>query len=321
MDILSNFHFLRPWWLLLSLPAGLLFFFLHRKEKSRHEMENIIAPHLLNHLLMGRGKQGLFGPLYLLAALWLLAIIAGAGPSWQRAPSPFSQEGEGLVIVLKVTPSMLARDVQPSRLARSVQKIQDLMALRAGGKTALIAYRGSAHLVMPLTHDPAIITMFAQALSPEIMPQEGGGLPEALALAGSQLSGSGVSGSILLLVDEIREDELTGLAEFSQKNDVSIHILAVAGDRDSHVPADSPPAPPLDLTGLNKGAAALDASLIVVSPDDRDVRKLAGQIKSSLRQAEMSEGEQWQDGGYLLLPLLLPLALFFFRRGVTVTHG
>ena len=129
-------------------------------------MQALIADHLLKHLLVSEREPKKVRPVYLLAVLWLTGIIALAGPTWDRESSPFIQDTAGLIIALKVTPTMLAQDIQPSRLERATQKIHDLLKLRIGAKTALIAYSGSAHLTMPLTVDPKIIDMFSQALTP-----------------------------------------------------------------------------------------------------------------------------------------------------------
>ncbi len=49
---------------------------------------------------------------------------------------------------------MTANDVVPTRLERAKQKTEDLLKLRAGARTALVAYAGTAHLVVPMTNDP-----------------------------------------------------------------------------------------------------------------------------------------------------------------------
>ena len=102
--------------------------------------------------------------------LIVLICLALAGPTWQREPAPFADDTAALVIVVEVTPTMLAQDVQPSRLERAALKIHDLLALRRGSVTALVAYAGSAHLVLPLTQDGDLITEFAAQLDPSIMP-------------------------------------------------------------------------------------------------------------------------------------------------------
>ena len=115
-----------------------------------------------------------------------LAIVAGGAAGTVTAP--FADDLAALVIVVKVTPSMKTEDVQPDRLTRTVQKIHDLLALRSGARSALIAYAGTSHLVVPLTRDAGIVNTFAAALNPKIMPDDGDAAVEALALADQVLA-------------------------------------------------------------------------------------------------------------------------------------
>ena len=112
----------------------------------------------------------------------LLGIFALAGPTWEREPAAFGEERAPIVVLLKATPSMLAKDIQPTRLERAVLKLRDLLEERPGALTALIAYSGSAHLVMPLTRDARIIELFAAEISPDILPKEGDALAAAVNL-------------------------------------------------------------------------------------------------------------------------------------------
>ncbi|MGB5467107.1 MAG: VWA domain-containing protein, partial [Sedimenticolaceae bacterium] len=183
MSGLTELHFLRPLWLLVLLPALLLTWVLWRR-RGDLAWRNVIAPHLLPHLLAGSGETaGRFRPLHLLGAFWLVAVIAIAGPAWQREPAPFTDQRVPLVIVLHLGASMLAEDIQPTRLERATHKIRDLLALRPGARTALIAYAGSAHLVMPFTTDARLVEEFAGELSPGLMPRPGNAPAEALTLA------------------------------------------------------------------------------------------------------------------------------------------
>jgi len=181
MSGLAELHFLRPWWLLALLPGALLIWSLWRR-RGDVAWRRVIAPHLLPHLLAGEdGATGRLRPMHLLGVFWLLGVIALAGPSWQRELAPFAEERAALVIALHLGPSMLAEDIQPSRLERAVHKIRDLLALRPDTRTALIAYAGSAHMVMPFTSDARLIEEFAAQLSPELMPRPGNAGGRALA--------------------------------------------------------------------------------------------------------------------------------------------
>jgi Ca-activated chloride channel family protein len=152
------------------------------------------------------------------------------------------------------------------------------------------------------------------------MPETGDAAADALQLGALVLAKAQIPGSILLITDQIAGDQRGEMLSFHQKSDIPVHIYAIAADKGATVPQGSPPAPALDRDNLQKTADAMDASLTIVSPDDGDVRKLSQRITTSLSAAKQNQGERWQDAGYWLLPLLLILALLFFRRGWIVVY-
>jgi Ca-activated chloride channel family protein len=316
MSALAQFHFLRPEWLWLLLPAGLIAWRLARRRAMRRGWSHILAPHLLDTLLSDQRQQaGRIRPQVVLPVAWLIGIIALAAPAWQREPSPLAEDTAAVVIVLRVGPEMLASDIQPSRLQRAIHKVHDLLQLRPGTRNALVAYGGSAHLVVPLTRDGQVIEDFAAGLDPGIMPVAGDAVVEAIALANDLLERDGATGSVVLMTDAIDPAADDGLRAI---DGADVHILAVAAGPEVLPPLDSPPAPPLDLAALQRSAQALDASVTTVSVDDADVRRLTDRIRNSFARAPPGEGERWRDEGWwLLLPLAL-LVLLQFRNGGAV---
>jgi len=323
MDILATldqFHFLRPAWLLLLIPAAFLMWSVYQRSDSLRAWRKVIAPHLLEHLLLREsGETGRWRPVYLLGIGWLLGSLALAGPSWQMQNSPFSEDQAALFIVIKVTPDMLARDIQPSRLQRSVLKIHDLLELKKDVRTGLIAYAGSAHLVMPLTSDTGIINNFAAALEPGVMPLEGDEPAEAISLANQRLGRAAVPGSIVLITDSIDTSPVAALRKTHQQGGVDVHILAMAAGPEVIPPPGSPPGPALDMDSLRDAASAMGGSDITVAADKSDIENLSVKIERSISHAPASEGQQWLDAAYYLLWLLALIMLFFFRRGGAVT--
>jgi Ca-activated chloride channel family protein len=301
---LADFHFLRPWLLLALAPAALLWWGLRRHTDARQMWKGIVAPHLLTHLLSGEEKRTRIGPLEFIALGWLVAVVAAAGPAWRRLPAPFADDTAALAIVVKVSPSMMTEDVQPSRLARAVEKVHDLLAQRGGAKTSLIAYAGTAHVVMPATTDAGIIDTFAQALDPSIMPAEGDAAAAALRLADESLRDAG-SGSILWITDGVAPGEDRALAAWRKNSDTPVRLLP-------------PLLPGGELDGLHRAAQTVDATLVRLVADDADVRTLARAAKFSA-VAAAGEGDRWEDGGYWLVPVIALLLLSFFRRGWMVS--
>ena len=310
------FHFLRPAWLLLLIPAGLVTWSLLRRQDPMRGWKRVIAPELLEHLAISKKERHSRGrPVVLLGICWLLGILAMAGPAWEKEATPFTEDEAALFIVQKVTPDMLAEDIQPSRLQRSAQKISDLLDLRPGTKTGLIAYAGSAHLVMPLTADPDIIEFFASELVPDVMPVAGDEPLQGVGLARKRLQDSGLPGSIVLIADAVDSSYANGLAD---SRGADVHILAMAAGPEVVPPPGSPPAPALDEKAMREAARAGGGSLVLVTPDDSDVRQLSARVERSIAAAPAQEGERWKDTGYWLVVVFSVFVLGFFRRGGAV---
>lgn len=319
--MIANFHFLRPMVLLLLIPAGALIWMIRRHRSGEYAWGRVMEPHLLRLLLVHEKQPtGIWQPLTALALFWGIGAIALAGPTWRQIPAPFSEEKAALAILVKVTPTMLAGDIQPSRLERAVHKIQDILDRRLGGRTALIAYSGSAHMVMPFTKDARMIKLFAGELSPEIMPQVGDVASAAVILANKMLREAKTPGSILLIADDIAADQLEELERQRDNGGAPVHILAMAAGPEVTPPPGSPSAPALDQSAMDSAAKAVGGTLTLPSADDSDVDRLARLIERSMAPADLQEGEHWQDAGYYLLPLLGLILLFGFRRGWVVGY-
>lgn len=297
------FHFLRPWWL-LALPAiGLLFWLVRVRPSRRFELPSVIAPHLAAALTIGQEDRRRLQPVDTIAMILCLLAVATAGPTWSRVPNPLVSDTAPLVIALKVSDSMLQPDVPPNRLERAKQKILDLLKDRAGARTALIAYAGSAHQVVPLTEDPGVIKPFLEGLDPQVMPQEGDAAGEALVLAQTILQTQTEPGSILFLLDGISNSDAAMIAKGNTETNTPLHFWVFSRDPK---PVDTP-------SGLGVGQA------VTVTADSRDVQQVIRNIDTTY-QAALSQDEdaKWRDQGVLVAWPAALLLLFWFRRGWTM---
>ncbi|WP_246702696.1 VWA domain-containing protein [Starkeya sp. ORNL1] len=301
MDALAAFHFLRPWWLLLLLPALALWWLERRETDTTARWRAAIDPALLRHLIVG-GDTRRFKPSDLLLAGWIVGVLAIAGPAWRQAPSPFAQSARPAMFVLKVAPSMLGTDLQPTRLDRARQKMSDLLALREGAPTGLVAYAGSAHLVLPPTPDAAVVETMAGALAPDVMPREGDDLAAAVKLAGQVLTDGRQGGSIVVFADTVAPGAIAALKD---ERDVPVTLFAMQ-------PAARVSADP----SLNSAVSALDADLVVPTLDTADVAGLARTLATKGAAPPLAgEAPRWEEAGYWLTPLIALLVLGWFRRG------
>ena len=137
--MIGDFHFLRPIWLLALVAAALLAWLIARRGDARSRWSGTIAPELLEHLMIDRQTSLRLRPLHLTVALLVLGGLAAAGPTWERERAPFVDDKAPLVITIDLSQTMDATDVAPTRLERAKLKVRDLLALRKGARTAILA--------------------------------------------------------------------------------------------------------------------------------------------------------------------------------------
>ena len=273
-----------------------------RRQDAHARLKKVISPHLLEHLVVGEQRTRRLRPASMLILTWIVTVIALTGPTWHREAAPFTDDDAGLVVLLKVTATMMATDIQPSRLQRAKHKLHDLLQQRKGTSTGLVVYSGSAHLVMPLTRDDRIVSAMVEDLTPELMPADGDALVAALKLAEEMLDQAGVPGSLLVMADNVAPSQVERLA--TARINVPVQFLALSA---SSAPIDA---------GMENAAAALGASLTPISVDEEDVERIAQRAQSSFKAvAGMSSGDRWRDAGYPLLPLIALLSLMWSRKG------
>lgn len=324
---MSDFHFLRPWFLLALPLAGLLFYWIKQQAAQSQAWQQVISADLLQHLLENKQslqKHGVFMPMAVLA--WCIACFAAAGPSWQKFEQSVSQQESALIIVLDLSLSMYAEDEKPSRLVRARRKISDILDLRKDGLTALIAYSGDAHVVVPLTEDGHTIKHLLPALEPVIMPKFGSNLSSALKLAQEQLDIAEVKhAEVLLLTDEVdRKDQNQALKQLSKPEQLNIIVFGEEAGAPIPIPQQGffkdnsgntvvAKVPYKDMQNWTKKNGLRLQKNRLDNQDIQHIAKLASGGVESEQQVTF-----WQDNGYYLVWLLLPIALLAFRRGVLV---
>jgi Ca-activated chloride channel family protein len=302
---IDNVHLLRPWGLLLAVPAVALWWLARQAADTTRRWGRVIDPELLKALVVGGPSGPRFGPHDLLLVGWLITALAIAGPTWQRAPSPFAGQAAPVMLVLKVTPSMTTPDLAPTRLDRARQKIADLLKRNDGMPAGLIAYAGTAHLVLPPTQDAGVVTGMADALSPDIMPREGDKLADAVTLAAKVLRDGGQGGSILVIADTVAPGQGEALRQVAGPPPIVFFAMASTAAIDSDA-------------NLAAAVSALDAKEVGTTIDNADVQAIARRLADAPGAPVEGAAERWEDMGYWLVPLIALIGLLWFRRGWVV---
>lgn len=327
--ILNEFHFIRPYWLLAFIPLLIIIVLSVKNKLQQGSWQAVCDADLLPFVLQEKLTQQSRAPLFASSLAAVLAILAMAGPTWQRIPTPVFRNAAALVIVLDLSRSMDAADIKPSRLIRARYKISDLLQKRKDGQTALVVYAASAFTVTPLTDDTETINSQLAALSSDIMPAQGSNTAIALQHAVQLFKNAGLQkGQILLISDD---DKIAAAIE--QADLPSAYQLSILG-------VGTQEGAPIKLAqgGFLKGAsgnivlAKLNSSALrkaaqesggiyqQVTDTDADIERLSHYFDQTAKQSEAQSNdlllENWVEAGvWLLLPILL-LAAFSFRRGL-----
>jgi Ca-activated chloride channel homolog len=328
---LAAFHFLRPYWLVAIPIAVVLAMLATARATARSRWEDVVDPALADAMLDRPAGSVARAARWLAAAALAFASFALAGPSWQRLPQPVQQRTDALVVVLDLSLSMYATDLEPSRLVRARLKIADLLRQRREGYTALVVYAGDAHVVVPLTDDVGTLENLLPALAPAMMPVLGSNPGQAIDFAKSLLATAGAGPARILLVTDgiARLDDLSG----NCAGGPPVSILGVGTAVGAPIPLDFVEQPGrfltersgerviarLDARLLDSAASACGGRYRTMSIGDDDLAEVLAPAHAFAPESVTDRRfDVWADAGQYLTLALLPLALLGFRRGVLV---
>ncbi|SNY51508.1 Ca-activated chloride channel family protein [Arsukibacterium tuosuense] len=330
MNLLADFHLLRPWWLLALLPAVMLWLLILNYRQQTSAWQRVIAPHLQQLMLSGNlllKRNPLALPVLLIC--WLLSVLALAGPTWQKQPQPAFTLNKATVLIVDMSMSMRATDMSPDRVTQQRFKALDFIDELAEGELALLSFAGDAFVISPLTPDFNNVRLLLNELKPELMPVQGSNIEAALDQADDLLRQAGHSqGDIVLFTDGFASADYSRIMQRLDNWPHRLSVLAFGTDQGAPVQLESGQLlkdsrgavviPKVPLSQLATLARKGRGSFAAAGTGDGDIEGLLANINSQFQQqAEQSEqfaGDLWQDNAVYLVWLLLPLALYLAKR-------
>jgi len=321
-------EWLRPLWLLAVPLLGWLLYKLWHRRKRAGRWQMILPPAFHGVLLGGGSGSTSKLPWVALGLAWTLVILALLGPSWQRVEESRQRPADPLVILLELTPQMLAEDSPPNRLEQARRKILDLLEHRRDSQTALVVYAGSAHTLVPLSDDLATSRNLLEAIDPSIMPKPGQRADLAVQKGLALLAQSGLGqGRLLLVGSSLSAPERQGIAQALGRQGPSLLMLGIGSREGAPVRQANGEylkddqggilLPRLDSASLKGFISGTGGRYRHARIDDLDLRGLGlfDNPRAGRNDGQTLQLDSWADQGYwLLLPLLL-LAACAGRRG------
>ena len=154
--MLDNIEFANPqlFWLLLLLPAALIWHIFKHKEETASLKIPSVDGFTANDLLP-KLKPVLF--VFRLLALTAI-IVAMARPQTEDISTRTkTTKGIDIVMAIDVSSSMLARDLKPNRLSALKEVAADFIRQRPNDRIGLVAYAGESYTKTPITSDKSIV--------------------------------------------------------------------------------------------------------------------------------------------------------------------
>ncbi|MGA7453573.1 MAG: VWA domain-containing protein [Rhodoplanes sp.] len=334
----TEFFFLRPYWLLLMIPALWLVWLAMRGNKRGIDTawSRLVDPHLLAALSVSKasGARSRWLPAVLGAGL-LAATVAMAGPTWRKIELPSYQSKQPVVVVMSLAQSMNADDIKPSRLVRAGHKLRDILQRQDGGDVGFVIYSDRPFTASPLTEDGEVIRQMLPELSTGLMPVLDNRADLAITRARDLLKNAGATGgNIIVLADSPGSNAAASVAaaQAARADGYKVDVIGIGTDKGATLgTASGEPITgengaamraPFDANGLRRIAAAGGGVYAPLTANNSDVKSVLPQ--SAFDQASVTtkqvnfKADGWADMGYWLLLVPVLLAPFAFRRNVVL---
>ncbi|MCK6504577.1 VWA domain-containing protein, partial [Myxococcota bacterium] len=266
----------------------------------------------------------------LLAWLGLsLCLVALAQPRWGYRWRELRQEGLSLVVVLDVSRSMDAQDVDPSRMERARRELSDLADLLQGDRVGLVLAAAGAYPRMPLTLDVRAFREIARDSGTDTLKAQGSDLGRAIEVAAALLGPAGQADRAILIVSD-GEDQVgqaEAAAQAAAEQGIHLYTLGVGTPEGAPIPlaeggfkkdgAGQVVLTRLDRDLLQRLAQVGEGAYADSVPGDGDLRALYLEgIRGGLKTAEQGVRREKVWNERFAWPLGLGLGLLLLSAGL-----
>lgn len=247
---------------ILPMAAVLIFHFIWRKKALSKLGEWKLVQLLLPDYSRGRSilKTGLTVAAFISILLGLVNIQSGG------AEKMVQHEGSDFVLLMDVSNSMLADDIQPNRLEVAKSAASQILHAFPDSRFALVAFAGSASTLLPLTPDHAAAQMSIASLSSGSADVQGSDIGVALNEAMKALpeNQNHYSGIILFTDGEDHEHHINQAMQKIADAGIMVCCVGVGSESGSTIP--------LDGTGLKNDARG---NKVITRPDASVLQSIA----------------------------------------------
>lgn len=327
------FRFANPYYLyLLAVVPLLIALFVYERRLLARRLQSFGNPQLLERLMPNASKVRPVVKFSILMVAFVLIVVALARPQFGSKLQTVKHQGVEAMVVLDVSNSMLAEDVQPNRLERAKLMLSKLIDQMTDDKIGLIVFAGDAYVQLPITADAVSAKMFLSSIQTNLVPRQGTAIGTAIDLALRSFGPNETEAgrTIIVITDgENHEDDAVGAAKLAQQHGVTVHVVGLGTPSGAPIPVGGTMSFRKDRSGnvvvtkLNENMCrqiAAAGSGIYVRADNSNValKALSQQIdklqKGDLETKSYSEYDEKYHIFVWLALLLLLVEFFVYNR-------
>ena len=286
--MLLTCHFIRPWCLLLLIPC-LIYLYISTAAITGNWYQLLSKHHPY------RQKRSLFRwhttrwknivwplpPLLFFCSI----ILVLSGPSWEKND-----------VVITTPPTVIVADVSQPDTNRNAL-LHNIIEQLSPSPTAIVAYSGSAHTIVPLTTDKTTAHYLSQAIDQDIMPMGGQrpekGIEKALQLL-TQVHSK--KGRIILITHGLNSEKIAVIHKLLSGSGATMDIIMT----EAH----------LNKEGLCDSLNALTASHHghYIALNDNGPPAVGHTITS----------HEWKDSGHYFMPIVIISFLLMCQKSTSL---
>ncbi len=170
-------------------------------------------------------------------------IVALARPQTGVTSETLLTQGIDIVMVMDVSSSMLAEDLEPNRLEAAKAVAADFVGGRRNDRIALVAFAGQAFTQAPLTLDYSVVQSLLGELQVGII-EDGTAVGMGLGTAVKRLQASDVESKVVILLTDGRSNRgeigPVTAAQMAQALAVRVYAIGVGTRGEARVPVPDP---------------------------------------------------------------------------------
>ncbi len=229
-----------PWMLLLLVlvvPVALLW--MRSSGRRRERMRKFAESAFTEKLLIGNNPSVRRWHFILFFSATFLLAFAMSGPMVVGGKQKVTSTGVDIMIVLDVSNSMRATDIQPSRIERAKLALAQMIQTMGSDRVGVVVFAGQSYPCLPLTDDYNAAELLLQSVSPDMVPVQGTAIGNAIdnALAAFGKTDKSNGKAIILISDgENHEDNAAEAAARAAEEGVIVCAIGIGAPQGTTIP-------------------------------------------------------------------------------------